>query len=56
MDKRKYDYAFRLQCVHSVLKKGYSISEVAREKGIEQSNLRLWLGFYNEYGKNGLKT
>lgn len=56
MDKRKYDYAFRLQCVHYVLKKGYSISEVAREKGIEQSNLRLWLGFYNEYGKNGLKT
>lgn len=45
MNKRnKYNYEFRLRCVEAVLK----------EQGIEHSNLRLWLGFYERYGKSGL--
>jgi len=38
-----------------VLEGKRSIREVAKEKGIESSNLRLWLGFYVRYGKAGLK-
>lgn len=53
--RNKYNYEFRLQCVKSVLQKRQSVSEVANEKGIDRANLRLWLGFYEKYGKSGLK-
>jgi transposase len=53
--KRKYSYQFRLRCVEAVLKGKRSCREVAREKGFEESNLRLWIGFYEAYGKSGLK-
>lgn len=53
--RNKYGYEFRLQCVEAVLKGKRSIKEVAREKGFEESNLRLWVGFYERYGKAGLK-
>jgi transposase len=52
--RRKYDYEFRLQCVEAVLKGRRSVRTVAKEQGIEHSNLRLWLGFYESYGKPGL--
>jgi transposase len=56
MGKRnKYNYGFRLQCVELVLKGKSSIREVASVKGFEESNLRLWLGFYEKYGKAGLR-
>ena len=56
MNKRiKYDYKFRLQCVEAVVKSNRPVRVVAVEKGIEHSNLRLWLGFYLRYGKEGLK-
>lgn len=51
----KYDYAFRLRCVEAVLKQHCSIKSVARENGFNESNLRLWLGFYEAYGPMGLK-
>jgi transposase len=54
--RKKYDYEFRLQCVEAVLKGTGSVKEVAKQKGIEHSNLRLWLGFYKAYGKQGLKA
>lgn len=53
--RNKYNYGFRLQCVELVLKGKRSIREVATEKGFEESNLRLWVGFYEKYGKAGLK-
>lgn len=53
--RNKYDYKFRLQCVEAVLKKGQSISQVAKAKGFDMSNLRLWLLFYEKHGKDGLK-
>lgn len=53
--RNKYGYEFRLHCVEAVLKGKCSIKEVAREKGFEESNLRLWVGFYERYGKAGLK-
>ena len=53
--RRKYDYEFRLQCVEAVLKGNGSVKRVAKEKGIEHSNLRLWLMFYQAYGPPGLK-
>lgn len=53
--RNKYDYEFRLRCVEAVLKGKRSVKEVAREKGFEESNLRLWVGFYERYGKAGLK-
>ena len=51
----KYDYEFRLQCVEAVLKGNCSVKAVAKAKGIEHSNLRLWVGFYQAYGKKGLE-
>jgi len=55
MNKRnKYNYAFRLRCVEAVLKDNRSVSEVARGGGFEGSNLRLWIGFYQRYGRSGL--
>lgn len=53
--RNKYSYEFRLRCVEAVLKSKRSIKEVAREKGFDESNLRLWIGFYERYGKRGLK-
>jgi transposase len=52
--RNKYNYEFRLQCVEAVLKEKRSVLEVVKEKGVEQSNLRLWVGFYEQYGKTGL--
>jgi transposase len=57
MNKRiKYDYKFRLQCVEAVVKSNRSVSSIAEEKGIERSNLRLWIEFYRQFGKEGLKA
>jgi len=52
--RNKYDYSFRLRCVKAVLD-GKSVRTVAKENGVEDSNLRLWLGFYETYGKTGIK-
>ena len=54
--KRKYSYDFRLRCVEAVLEGNRSCKEVAREKGFEESSLRLWIGFYEAYGKSGLEA
>lgn len=53
--RNKYTYEFRLHCVEAVLKGKRSVKEVARERGFAESNLRLWVGFYEKYGKSGLK-
>jgi len=53
--RTKYNYEFRLQCVEAVLKENRTIKDVAKEKGFEHSNLRLWVGFYQQYGKSGLE-
>jgi transposase len=56
MNKRiKYNYRVRLQCVEAVVKNNIPARVVAAEKGISDSNLRLWVGFYRLYGKEGLK-
>ena len=52
--RNKYNYKFRLNCVEAVLKGNHSITWVAKEKGINRTNLKLWLGFYGHYGKEGL--
>jgi len=54
--RKKYDYEFRLRCVESVLKGQGSVKSISAENGIRHSNLRLWLSFYEAYGKAGLKT
>ena len=54
--KKKYNYDFRLRCVEAVLKGKRSCRDVAREKGLNVSNLRRWLGFYEAYGIAGLKS
>jgi len=53
--RRKYDYEFRLRCVTAVLKGQGSVMSISKEKGIDRSNLRLWLKFYEAYGEPGLK-
>lgn len=52
--RSKYNYPFRLRCVEAVVKGKRLIGEVASEKGIEDSNLRLWIGFYNKLDKSGV--
>lgn len=57
MNKRfKYNYQYRLQCVEAVVKRHQSLESVAGEKGLRPSNLRLWIGFYKRFGKDGLKA
>jgi len=57
MNKRiKYDYQFRLKCVELVVKKNLPVRKVSADNGISHSNLRLWVGFYVKYGKDGLKA
>lgn len=53
--RSKYNYAFRLRCVEAVVKGNHSILQVATENGITKSNLKLWVSFYEKYGKSGLK-
>ncbi len=52
--KTKYNYAFKLRCVEAVIKEHSSATSVAKEGGFQESNLRLWIGFYQEYGASGL--
>ena len=52
--KVKYDYAFKLECVNLVLEKHYSYEYVAIQRGLNESNIRKWVGFYMKYGKIGL--
>lgn len=57
MHKRnKYNYELRLQCVELVLKEKRSVQQVASQKGVEVSFLRLWIRFYEKYGKSGLQS
>lgn len=53
--RNRYNYEFRLQCVEAALRGNQSVSAVAKEMGVDRANLRLWLGFYEKYGKSGLK-
>jgi transposase len=53
--RNKYDYAFRLRCVEAALSGKDTIKGIAKKNGFEDSNLRLWIGFYEHYGKAGLK-
>ena len=52
--KVKYTFEFKLECVKLVLEKHYSCELVSNEKGLSESNIRKWVGFYNAYGKIGL--
>ena len=52
--KVKYDYAFKLECVKLVLEKHYSCNYVSNQKGVNESNIRKWVGFYRQYGCIGL--
>jgi len=52
--KVRYDYEFKLRCVSEVLKNYYSTESVAKSLGISETNLRKWVGFYKQYGKEGL--
>ena len=42
--KVKYDYAFKLECVKLVLEKHYSCNYVSNQKGLNESNIRKWVG------------
>jgi len=52
--RNKYTYELRVQCVELVLKRERSVLEIARQKGVELSYLRLWVRFYEKYGNAGL--
>ena len=52
--KVKYDYAFKLECVKLVLEKHYSYNDVSNQKGLNESNIRKWIGFYKQCGAIGL--
>lgn len=52
--RNKYNSKFRLNCVEAVLKGNRSIDSLAKEKGVNPTNLRLWLSFYEYYGIAGL--
>lgn len=52
--KVKYDYAFKLECVKLVLESHYSAEAVSNLKGLNESNIRKWIGFYKIQGEKGL--
>lgn len=43
--KVKYDYAFKVECVKLVLEEHCSFGFVSKQKGINESNIRKWVGF-----------
>lgn len=53
--RNAYNYEFRVRLVEAVLKGKRSFTEVAREHGVDKAKLRLWAGFYEKYGKAGLR-
>lgn len=53
--RTKYNYSFRLRCVESVIIGKESIRSISKKEGIQSSNLRLWLSFYEAYGASGLR-
>lgn len=52
--KVKYDYTFKLECVKLVLEKYHSYGSVSKLKGVDATSVRKWIGFYKQYGENGL--
>jgi transposase len=52
--KVKYDYAFKLACVRLVLENYYSTEYVSKLKGLNESNIRKWVNFYQHFGEKGL--
>ena len=52
--KVKYDYAFKLECVKLVIEKHHSYGVVSKQKGVDKSNIRKWVGFYKQFGESGL--
>ena len=52
--KVRYDYAYQLECVKLVFQKHHSCDYVANQKGLNESNIRKWVGFYRQYGDIGL--
>jgi transposase len=52
--KVKYNYEFKLRCVYEVLDNNRSVYSVAEENNFDESNLRKWIVFYQEYGSQGL--
>ncbi len=52
--KVKYDYAFKLECVQLVLDSHNSARGVSKLKGLNESNIRKWVGFYKSQGNKGL--
>ncbi|MEO6905521.1 MAG: transposase [Ginsengibacter sp.] len=52
--KVKYSYEFKLRCVEEVIKNHRSSRSVAEANNFNESILRQWLNFYQEYGNQGL--
>ena len=52
--KVKYDYEFKLRCVEFVAKKHYCYGAVSKLEGLNESNIRKWVNFYNKFGELGL--
>ena len=52
--KVKYDYAFKLKCVQSVLIERSSIELFSRENSIHKSIIHRWIILYNKFGESGL--
>ena len=52
--KVKYDYEFKLKCVKEVLKNYRSIPSIAKETGVNASQLKRWVAVYTCKGRLGL--
>lgn len=48
--RKKYDQETKLRCIEAVLKEQRSILSVSEETGINTTQLRLWVSFYEVYG------
>jgi transposase len=47
---------FKRECLKLVLEKHYSYNYVSILKGLNESNIRKWVGFYMKYGYTSLLT
>ena len=52
--KVKYSYEFKLECSELVVIKHYSYESVSKQKLTSESNIRKWVSFYRQFGKDGL--
>lgn len=55
MGKRKYTAELKMEIVHAALNSKNSVESLSKAYGIEESNIRKWIGGYKQSGVEGVE-